>query len=139
MHEFERATTVLGLAQRLDPTTRRADILAQLDERLAVCGDCQASDCRPSNCPELPYGWHRRHAELEVLGSGLEGLSRERVHACFGAPASFTDDTWLYWRGICGRTRIVRTTIRLRFDAGRVDRITHERRTELGSCGRTWD
>jgi hypothetical protein len=103
-------------------------------------------ECQPQDCPDLPFGWHRRDGEHEVLGSGLEGSSRERVFACFGEPAEFSSDTWMYWQGKCIQTSAqadpntsthsVLNSVRLHFDGDIVDRVTHERTIGAHGCGR---
>ncbi|MEZ4426803.1 MAG: hypothetical protein R3A51_03820 [Nannocystaceae bacterium] len=95
--------------------------------------------CQPRGCPELPFGWFRRSGEREVLGSGIEGSSRDRAFACFGEPSEVTAETWVYWRGTCqqtpgpeerGASRRIVTTVRLHFDGDVVERVTHERVVE---------
>jgi tetratricopeptide (TPR) repeat protein len=128
-------------ALALDPNDSNiARAIAELHSRgpHPACPKCFATprtECRPRDCPTLPFGWHRREGELEVLGSGLEGSSRARVFDCFGEPASFSSDTWNYWQGQC-RPSVV-TTVRLHFDDDIVDRVTHERTVDARDrdCG----
>lgn len=125
------ALSVLRIAHRGHPTQRRAQVIASLEHELGV-----NVECRPPECPKLPYGWHRRSGEHEVHGSGLEGSSRDRIFACFGEPAEFSSDTWIYWQRSCDSSteQSVETTVRLHFTADLVDRVTHERTVMAGAC-----
>jgi hypothetical protein len=126
---------------------------------IAACGSPTPSPTRPpapastpaelpvesaedsADCPALPFGWHHRNGEFEVLGSGIEGSTRARVLACFGEPPEgAASDTWLYWRGQCKggepgiSPHMVITTVRLHFDGDEVVRVTHERSIRARDC-----
>ncbi|MFO7561133.1 MAG: hypothetical protein R6X02_00715 [Enhygromyxa sp.] len=160
---FQFALSMLRIAQRSHSTARRALVIAALYEELGSDAEALSfyeqalilapddpklpaaiarlrsreprprSECRPRDCPSLPFGWHRRSGEYEILGSELEGSSRERVFACFGKPANFSRDTWSYWQVSC--TQGVVTTVRLHFAADTVVRVTHERTPRTRDCG----
>lgn len=113
------------------PSTTRSPAPAPAKQPVEVLEDC----------PALPFGWHHRNGEFEVLGSGIEGSSRARVLACFGEPAKGSaSDTWLYWRGQCKggepgtSSHMVMMTVRLHFDGDEVVRVTHERAIEVRDC-----
>lgn len=121
-----------------DPIPSRA--IAQLRGGEASSdGHSPGEVCQPRDCPELPFGWHHRSGDLEVLGSGLEGSSRDRTFACFGEPREVSGDSWVYSRSTCqqtsepsepGTSQHIVTTIRLHFEGDIVERVTHERVVE---------
>jgi hypothetical protein len=132
-YEFEYGLRALREAYRTHATARRALVLAALYEELG-------SECPPKDCPPLPFDWHRRDGEHEVLGSGLEGSSRERVFACFRNPSEYSSETWSYWRGSCTAqddptAPQIKTTVRLHFEDDIVVRVTHERTVHTQDCG----
>jgi tetratricopeptide (TPR) repeat protein len=107
-----------------------------------ACPSCppQAGvEFRPRDCPTLPFDWHRRTGELEVVGSEIEGETRERVLACFGEPRKASADVWSYEDHSCTKSRWAETTtVRLHFEGDVVDTVTHERVIHDRTCPWSW-
>jgi tetratricopeptide (TPR) repeat protein len=158
---LDSAFPMLRLAHGRHPTLRRALVIAALYEeygddvealrfyeraqtldaddpeltrtiaRLRSHEPRRHAECDPPDCPDLPFGWHHREGEIDVLGSGLEGMSRERAFTCFSSPASFSPDIWSYWQRRCGQASI---TLRLHFVDDVIVRVTHERAPDPRDC-----
>jgi tetratricopeptide (TPR) repeat protein len=172
--QFEWGLVLLRLANRGDPTARRALVIGTIYEQLGndaealhfyqqglvaepqhsnlaqavaqlrargprpKCPECMPQpgvQWRPRDCPSLPFDWHRRTGELAIVGSELEGVSRDRILACFGEPHEAALDTWSYVRRSCTETGArERFRVRLRFESDVVVAVTHERTIEERQC-----
>jgi tetratricopeptide (TPR) repeat protein len=127
----------------IDPNHRQlAQAVARLRSRgpRPECPECSPQpgvEVRPRDCPSLPFDWHRRTGELAIVGSELEGSSRERILACFGEPRGSSLDVWSYRSSSCTPAndgRMVTVTVRLRFEGDAVVAVTHERVIEDRAC-----